>query len=309
MKLIHQLSRLCPNPQKALSLSKGVVELNMKLAKRTLRKDLLKNLQKRSLGTKDAEQVEIKLRRENTNGKRDAEIIKHIMNKKIKDAEKDENIIRREFKNTKKLVNNEVKYISEEGRILRRIQKQLVNNVWYVGKESNIKYISDIERKYGNKKVKVTEYNGVKVGDKLLNEEIKTKAIIYGNVKVSDDAKEVLKLPPKFATFKEIKIQDIETEVEKGMAKYRMHIRNEGESEPDEHCESAVLNKDKSNTVDLTNLKVTDLPFCKRIYIPNPLETKLEVKIQCLKDKFVDKAKEYIREKTENGKVKESNKK
>ena len=33
----------------------------------------------------------------------------------------------------------------------------------------------------------------------------------------------------------------------------------------------------------------------------------MEVKIQCLKDKFVDKAKEYIRNKTENGKVKENN--
>ena len=58
---IHQISKLCPNPIEALSLSKAVVEFNMKLAKRTLRKNLLQNLQKKSLGTRDAEQIEIKL--------------------------------------------------------------------------------------------------------------------------------------------------------------------------------------------------------------------------------------------------------
>ena len=120
---IHQISKFCPNPKRAISLSKAVVEFNMKLAKRTLRKNLLQNLQKKCLGTKDAEQIEIKLRRENDLGKRDEEIIKHIMNKKIKDAEKDEKNIRREFKNSKHLVNSEIEYKSEEGKILRRIQK------------------------------------------------------------------------------------------------------------------------------------------------------------------------------------------
>ena len=67
---------------------------------------MLQNLQKKCLGTKDAEQIEIKLRRENDIGKRDREIIQHIMNKKIKDAEKDEKNIRREFKNSKYLVNS-----------------------------------------------------------------------------------------------------------------------------------------------------------------------------------------------------------
>ena len=98
---IHQLSKFCPNPQRALSLSKAVVEINMKLAKRTLRKDLLQNLQRKSLGTRDTEHIEIKLRRETNKDKRDKEIIMHIMNKKIKDAEKDEVTMRREFRNTK----------------------------------------------------------------------------------------------------------------------------------------------------------------------------------------------------------------
>ena len=95
---IHHISKFCPNPKRALSLSKAVIELNMKLAKRTLRKNLLQNLQRNSLGTKDAEQIEIKLRRENNHGKRDSEIIKHIMNKKIRDAERDEKNVRRELK-------------------------------------------------------------------------------------------------------------------------------------------------------------------------------------------------------------------
>ena len=69
------------------------------------------------------------------------------MNKKIMDAEKDERTIRREFKNAKDSVNEEVEYISDEGKTLRRIQRELVNNVWSAGKESNKKYIRDIEKK------------------------------------------------------------------------------------------------------------------------------------------------------------------
>ena len=98
----------------------------MKLAKRTLRKDLLNNLQRKSLGTKDSEHIEIKLRRETNAKRRDEEIIKHIMNKKIKDAEKDELTIRREFRNSKVLVNTEVQYRSEEGKLLRKIQTYIL---------------------------------------------------------------------------------------------------------------------------------------------------------------------------------------
>ena len=130
----------------------------------------------------------------------------HIMNKKIMDAEKDERTIRREFKNAKDSVNEEVEYISDEGKTLRRIQRELVNNVWSAGKESNKKYIRDIEKKYGSEKSKVTEYKGVKVGDELLEEEIDTQVRIYGDVEVSDEAKEILKLPPKFVMFKQLMI-------------------------------------------------------------------------------------------------------
>ena len=98
------------------------------------------------LGTRDAEQIELKLRRESNESRRDEEIIKHIMNKKIKDSQKDERSIRREFSNIKSLVNTEVEYKSEEGKILRRIQKERVSEMWTVGKERNNKCIRDMEK-------------------------------------------------------------------------------------------------------------------------------------------------------------------
>ena len=68
---IHQISENCPNPPRALSQMKAMVELNVKLAKRNLRKDLLQNLQRKNYGTKDAEQIEIKLGRESDTNVRD----------------------------------------------------------------------------------------------------------------------------------------------------------------------------------------------------------------------------------------------
>ena len=190
---------------------------------------------------------------------------------------------------------------------MRRIQKEMVSNIWTVGKESNMKYIRDMEKKYGIKKIKVTEYEGVKVGDECLEENVETEVRIYGSIEISENAKEVLKLPPKFATFRKLRIEEIQTEVEKGMAKFRMQIRNEGESATDENEPTEELVDTKSKAIDLTNLRVTELPFCKRIYIPDQVDTKMEVKIQSLKDKFVDKAKEYINNKTDDGKIKEDN--
>ena len=125
-----------------------------------------------------------------------------------------------------------------------------------------------MEKKYGDNKVKVTAYRDVKVGDEYLEEKIDTEVRIYGNVKVSKEANEVLKMPPKFATLKE---------VENGMAKFRMHIRNENESEPDEKEDPTELFEPKSNAIDLTNLRVAELPFCKRIYIPDQIDTKTEI--------------------------------
>jgi hypothetical protein len=78
------------------------------------------------------------------------------------------------------------------------------------------------------------------------------------------------------------------------MAKFRMQIRNESESAKDENEPTEELVDTKSKAIDLTNLRVTELPFCKRIYIPDQIDTKMEVKIQSLKEKFVEKAREYI---------------
>ena len=112
------------------------------------------------------------------------------MNKKIKDSQKDERSIRREFSNIKSLVNTEVEYKSEEGKILRRIQKERVSEMWTVGKERNKKYIRDMEKQYGSKKVKVTKYRDINVGDEYLKEKFETEVRIYGNIEMSEEAKD-----------------------------------------------------------------------------------------------------------------------
>ena len=88
-----------------------------------------------------------------------------------------------------------------------------------------------MEKEYGSKKEKVTKYKGVNVGDEYLEEKCETEVRIYGDIEVSDEAKEILKLPPKFSTFKDLKMEEIQSEVEKGMSKFRMHIRNESKAE------------------------------------------------------------------------------
>jgi hypothetical protein len=42
--------------------------------------------------------------------------------------------------------------MSKEGKLLRRIQKELVNNVWEEGKKQNKEYSRCMEKEYSDKK-------------------------------------------------------------------------------------------------------------------------------------------------------------
>ena len=88
--------------------------------------------------------------------------------------------------------------------------------------------------------------------------------------------------------------QDCKSEVEKGMTKFRWtHATEERRNE-----QHGLPQTDKhflqENQFDFRNMKATDMPFNKRVSLPNPLKHEMEVKIQMLKQNLDDITKDYI---------------
>ena len=94
---------------------------------------------------------------------------------------------------------------------------------------------------HGNKwwrnKEQVTEIRGVKYRDEDLSVEVSDKneeAIVYGNATVSENMSEALKMNPKFMSFSQINIKDMDAEIEKGLMKGRYQLMNKDSSEESE---------------------------------------------------------------------------
>ena len=83
--------------------------------------------------------------------------------------------------------------------------------------------------------------------------------------------------------------------IEKCTAKLRMTLSNEASEEENETV-TEISNK---NRVDFGSIRVTELPFVKRIKLPEPLDTDTEIKIQNIKSKLMNAAQEFIKEETD----------
>ena len=65
-------------------------------------------------------------------------------------------------------------------------------------------------------------FKGVKVGDKQLEEleemmnhkKVKTEPCVYGGIKLKDNLKDILSLPPKHTTFPKLDVKEFETELQ-----------------------------------------------------------------------------------------------
>ena len=102
---------------------------------------------------------------------------------------------------------------------------------------------------------------------------------VYGGVQVSQEARQVLSLPPKFALHPNIDLKLVETEIERGIWKARWEDRSErqreGREPTEEELEEELASKrvyDSTNKeLDLSKIMVTKLPTNRRVIAPGPL--------------------------------------
>merc|ERR1719234_225351 len=133
---------------------------------------------------------------------------------------------------------------------------------------------------------------------------------------ISDAAKEILKLPPKTAVFAKIRMEEIQMEVSKAVdvkarwedmdrVKREESQQTKEEAEEEDRRETEFYNK-QDGTLKLYNMRVTDLPTNKEVYLPDERPNEVEVGLQAFSAEMLEVARKYVKDNVDkNGCVKE----
>ena len=107
--------------------------------------NLLKNMQAKGLGTKDAEVMAMRLNR--TKSERNPKIVKDVMKWKIEDAENDVKKIKKEYLQARNDLRECVPYRSLPGRWFGWLTVKVVNEEWNAGKMRNSRKLRNTQEK------------------------------------------------------------------------------------------------------------------------------------------------------------------
>ena len=267
----------------------------VKRTKKVLALNLLRGLRKRRLGTPAVEKMAKNLMEEM---ERQENVVIKLMDIAVDSAEEKAKKAKIEADKSMK----EAKRALPAGWIWKRfrdIVREEVQGLWKEKKAENSKKKDHLEAKHKPRKEEAF-YRGIPISDGALGEEdIEIKVTAIG-VDISADEKEFLRLPKSATDFVGINEEKIETSIQIMAAKLRMSLRNQEEEGEDgleaEEQEALLASRrvfdPEEKIADLRKLRVTDLPTCKRITVPEAAEPAKEAKIQVL----IDGLEEAMRE-------------
>ena len=142
----------------------------------------------------------------------------------------------------------------------------------------------------------------------------------YGGCNISDNQRRLLRLPPKFTTYEEISEKEMEVEMEVANCKLRWELMNrrereeEGESEEwteeweMERMEKETTYDSNSKVLDFRKKRVTDLPTCRRIVLPEAQGEDNEVVMRSMTQRLKSTVSTFKREQCDTrGRVKWDN--
>ena len=232
--------------------------------------DLLEQLLKMNIGTNDVENNVKRMLQDNEGSRR--KVIRCVMRQKINNTKHElRNIKRRETKYWREirpiLLNNGI----EIGFNRAWSKEKRTNRMMYkVTRKQKVEWLRCKHKNPGN--YIPDEYNGITIKDQELGEDYKKECKIYGGVEVSENERKAASLAPKHTVYGDINEVECETEIEKGLTKYRWKViskekelmiqQNEElrkESKKEEYRDDAFDFKNK--VFDYRNSKSTNLPF------------------------------------------------
>ena len=172
-----------------------------------------------------------------------------------------------------------------------------VGIIWKNNKQKNDKKLKfSIKKLRETKTTRTTEtFKVVIVGDKGLEvlesketNETVIKPRVYSNIELDENQENILLLPPNHQTFPRLSLATFETEMEKCMIKAtweamrksinyeKKHAEDKNDDDKDVHVSDKDYDHD-TKTLDLRNLKATDLKGNKRVIVSMNLDDEKEI--------------------------------
>ena len=304
---IRNYSNEFTNPSRAYWLMKDFMNTAIKLAKDTVTKDMMLKFSNAKTAFNEEEEIanrlvlKMKSKSQSLNAK--YEITKHLMRIKKNDAIKCVSESKSKLEKSKRNLNPVVR----KGTLVRDMFMETVDGevkvIWENGKQKSDQKLKFTIQKRGTSKEIKNEpiFEGVIVGDKELEDlESKLKETVkndeqprvYSDIKLNKEQKDILLLPPNFQAYPKLSLEKFDTEIEKCMVKAtwesnRKSIKKEralAEKENEDNDHSKVeKGNDKvydrtTKTLDLRNLKATDLKNNKRVILHKNNDDEKEVK-------------------------------
>ena len=143
------------------------------------------------------------------------------------------------------------------------------------------KKVSFLVRKYSHVDEVPNEVRGIVVDNQRVPDEFSSEPRSYGGVDLTTDRKIALSLPPKYSIHAPIDTTDCEAQVEKGICKLRWSIKSKEAEERGEVDDRQPFRG--ANSFNFKNMRATDLPFNKRICLPEPVDDATEIVLYDLK--------------------------
>ena len=267
---------------------------------------------KLNCGTNEVERYAQVVCKQNVRRGRNDKLIKDTMKHKVEDAKFDENEVRKLFVRSKIEYCRVIQRGSMIDMVFNRMMKYEVEQVWNEGKLRNTRKVSTLLQKWRPKQNMKTIRNVMYGNDDLegMSEayEADEDPVMYGNLELSENVKVALKLQPNFMMYEKVDATKIEVEIEKGICKARYALMNEPEKNDEDvnnpenqnDTEHVEVFDSVGKVANYSNLRVTELPTCQRLYPPKPTTITKELHLQNLREKLMRKVEEYKEKRCNN---------
>ena len=295
---IQRISQANTKPELVQVMKHGIEE-SVKLIKCRSVLDIMTRLHRNKVGTAEVESLSERMCAK-VGGSRARTLVNTVMKWKVSSARKE--LDKQRYQNTK--VWRGIKPVLQKAGpgVLQAYQR-----VWSREKDE----LQKQERKRVTKKVRFlcnkhkpksrvyTVIHGVDVTDKVLpSQEFDSSPQAYGGCTTNSEETSLLSLPPKFTVFEKVDTFEVETQVEKALAKLRWDIQSGASSESDGNVNGEIQEHQSvynTNTkgFNFVKMRATDLPFNKNVHLPKPVDEQYEIAMQELKNRVVKTTAEF----------------
>ena len=309
---IIQISTLSSNPARAFIIMRHVMNTTTRLLRAEYITDLLDELIYQNVPLRSVKVGSEKLCK-HLPSKRASATAMRVMKWKRRDAER---ALEREKRNNTKVWRESEKALRELGILDTYFtetweeEKDYQRHQFDKKRRRKVRFLVNKYRKNKQTQNIPDEVEGISIKQCRIPADYNSNPRIYGGVTPYPSREVIsgLSLPPMFTVYENVSPEQCEIEVEKSINKYRWSTMNGEKRIVDEGGKTVVTGTSErewpldyeNNSIDFQRMRATDMPFNKRVQLPDPVDQTIEVSLQHLKYKLRSTTNAYCQQNKQN---------